>query len=134
LFNATVNNISVIWWWSVLLVEETGVPEKTTDLPHLVADKLHHVSSTPCHECQSSTKQTLSSLLSSRQNLTCSHHDKANLLFQISVSYGHILLFIYLFWFFTNVHVIICTVKTAHAVNSIKQSPVLKGHLFLVLA
>ena len=29
-FNATCNNISVILWWSVLLVEETGVPEKTT--------------------------------------------------------------------------------------------------------
>ena len=25
-FNATVNNISVMSWWSVLLVEETGVP------------------------------------------------------------------------------------------------------------
>jgi hypothetical protein len=25
-FNATLNNISVISWWSVLLVEETGVP------------------------------------------------------------------------------------------------------------
>jgi hypothetical protein len=25
-FNATFNNISVIPWWSVLLVEETGVP------------------------------------------------------------------------------------------------------------
>jgi hypothetical protein len=25
-FNATFNNISVIWWWSVLLVEETGGP------------------------------------------------------------------------------------------------------------
>jgi hypothetical protein len=24
--NATFNNISVISWWSVLLVEETGVP------------------------------------------------------------------------------------------------------------
>jgi len=24
-FNATVNNISAISWWSVLLVEETGV-------------------------------------------------------------------------------------------------------------
>jgi hypothetical protein len=24
-FNATYNNISVISWWSVLLVEETGV-------------------------------------------------------------------------------------------------------------
>jgi hypothetical protein len=26
-FNATFNNISVISWWSVLLVEETGVRE-----------------------------------------------------------------------------------------------------------
>jgi hypothetical protein len=25
-FNATFNNISVISWWSVLVVEETGVP------------------------------------------------------------------------------------------------------------
>jgi hypothetical protein len=25
-FNATFNNISVISWWAVLLVEETGVP------------------------------------------------------------------------------------------------------------
>ena len=25
-FNDTFNNISVISWWSVLLVEETGVP------------------------------------------------------------------------------------------------------------
>jgi hypothetical protein len=25
-FNATFNNISVISWWSVLLLEETGVP------------------------------------------------------------------------------------------------------------
>ena len=27
-FNATFNNISVISWWSILLVEETGVPEE----------------------------------------------------------------------------------------------------------
>jgi hypothetical protein len=27
-FNATFNNISVISWWSVLLVEETEVPRK----------------------------------------------------------------------------------------------------------
>jgi hypothetical protein len=26
-FNATFNNISGITWWSVLLMEETGVPE-----------------------------------------------------------------------------------------------------------
>jgi len=28
-FNATFNNISVISWWSVLLVEETGVTRET---------------------------------------------------------------------------------------------------------
>jgi hypothetical protein len=27
-FNATFNNISVISWWFVLLVEETGVPRE----------------------------------------------------------------------------------------------------------
>jgi hypothetical protein len=40
-FNATFNNILVISWRSVLLVEETGVPEKTTDLPQ-VTDKLYN--------------------------------------------------------------------------------------------
>jgi hypothetical protein len=41
-FNATFNSISVILWQSVLLVEETGVPEKTTDLSQ-VTDKLNHI-------------------------------------------------------------------------------------------
>jgi hypothetical protein len=27
-FNATFNNISVITWWSVLLLKETGVPRE----------------------------------------------------------------------------------------------------------
>ena len=31
-FNATLNNISVISWRSVLLVEGNGVPGETTDL------------------------------------------------------------------------------------------------------
>jgi hypothetical protein len=39
-FEATFNNISVISWQSVLLVEETGVPgKKSTDLLQ-VTDKL----------------------------------------------------------------------------------------------
>ena len=41
-FNATFNNISVISWRSVLLVAETGVPDKTTDLSQ-VTDKLDHI-------------------------------------------------------------------------------------------
>jgi hypothetical protein len=41
-FNATFNNSSVISWRSVLLVEETGVPGKTTDLQQ-VTDKLCHI-------------------------------------------------------------------------------------------
>ena len=32
MFNDTFNNISVISWRSVLLVEETRVPKKTTEL------------------------------------------------------------------------------------------------------
>jgi hypothetical protein len=40
--NATFNNISVISWWSsVLLVEETEYIEKTTDLPQ-ATDKLYY--------------------------------------------------------------------------------------------
>jgi hypothetical protein len=41
-FNATFNNISVISWWSILLMEETGVPRETTDLSQ-VTDKLYHI-------------------------------------------------------------------------------------------
>jgi hypothetical protein len=39
-FNATFNNISVISWRSVLLVEETGVPEENHQ-PVEVTDKLY---------------------------------------------------------------------------------------------
>jgi len=38
-FNTTVNNISVIPWRSVLLVEETGVPGENLSQ---VTDKLYH--------------------------------------------------------------------------------------------
>jgi hypothetical protein len=48
-FNATFNNISVISWWSVLLVE------KTTDLSQ-VTDKLSVVSTTPRHEWDSKSQ------------------------------------------------------------------------------
>ena len=41
-FNSTVNNILVISWGSVLLMEETRVLEKTTDLLQ-VTDKLYHI-------------------------------------------------------------------------------------------
>jgi hypothetical protein len=40
--NVTFGNISVISWWSVLLVEETGVPGKNIDLPQ-TTDKLYHI-------------------------------------------------------------------------------------------
>jgi len=41
-FNGPFINISVISWRSVLFVEETEYPEKTTDLPQ-VTDKLYHI-------------------------------------------------------------------------------------------
>jgi hypothetical protein len=41
-FNATFNNISAISWQSVLLVEETGVPEKISDLSQ-VTDNFYHI-------------------------------------------------------------------------------------------
>jgi hypothetical protein len=52
-FNATFNNISVISWRSLLLVEETRVPEdKTIDLLQVTDQLLSHnvVSSTPRHK------------------------------------------------------------------------------------
>ena len=39
-FNATFNNISVISWLSVLLVEETGVPGENLSQ---ITDKLYHI-------------------------------------------------------------------------------------------
>ena len=41
-FNATLNNISITSCRSVLLVEETGIPEETSDLSQ-VTDKPYHI-------------------------------------------------------------------------------------------
>jgi hypothetical protein len=41
-FHATFNNISVILWRSVLLMEQPEYPEKATD-PSQVTDKLYHI-------------------------------------------------------------------------------------------
>jgi hypothetical protein len=38
-FNATFNNISVIFWWSVLLVEDTGENHNLSQ----AADKIYHI-------------------------------------------------------------------------------------------
>ena len=47
--NATFNNISAISWGSALLVKETGVPEKITDLCKTLAN----VIAKSCFECTS---------------------------------------------------------------------------------
>jgi hypothetical protein len=44
LFNATFNNISAIPWWSVLLVEETGVPvENHRPILEVTEKLLYHI-------------------------------------------------------------------------------------------
>ena len=51
-FNTTYHNISVILWWSVLLVEETGVPGENhwPVVSHWQTLSHNVVSSTPRHE------------------------------------------------------------------------------------
>ena len=60
-FNTTSNNISVISWWSVLLVEETRVPGENHGYVASHWQTLSHnvVSSTPRHE-QDSISQVIS--------------------------------------------------------------------------
>ena len=41
-FNVTFNNSSVISWWPVLLMKETGVPGSNYHLLQ-VTDKLYHI-------------------------------------------------------------------------------------------
>ena len=58
-FNYTFNNISVISWPSVLLVEDNEVTGETTDLSQFTEKSLSHnvVSSTPTYqqECELTT-------------------------------------------------------------------------------
>ena len=58
LLNATFNNISVISWLSVLLVEETGVPEENHRpvVSHWQTLSYNVVSSTPHHEWDSNSQ------------------------------------------------------------------------------
>jgi len=57
-FKTTFNNISVILWWSVLLVEETGVPGKNDPPAASQWQTLSHniVSSTHRHERDSNSQ------------------------------------------------------------------------------
>ena len=57
-FNTTFKNISVISWWSVLLVEETGVPRENhwPSTSHWQTLSHNVVLSTPCHEWDSNAE------------------------------------------------------------------------------
>jgi len=57
-FNATINNISVISWRSVLLVEETGVPGENRRRAASHRQTLSHnvVSRIPRHEQDSNSQ------------------------------------------------------------------------------
>jgi hypothetical protein len=46
-FNTTFNNISVISWWTVLLVEKTAAPGGN-HRPGQVIDKLYHIMQCLC--------------------------------------------------------------------------------------
>ena len=57
-FKTTSDNISVILWWSVLLLEETGVPGKNDSPAASQLQTLSHnvVSSTHRHERDSNSQ------------------------------------------------------------------------------
>ena len=58
MFNATFNNISVILWQTVLLMEETGVPGENHRPVASFEQTLSHnvVSNTPRHEWDSNSQ------------------------------------------------------------------------------
>jgi transcriptional regulator of aromatic amino acid metabolism len=57
MFNATFNNISVISWQSVLLVEDTGVPGEN----HWPAASHWQLTSTPCYEQDANSQKNIAS-------------------------------------------------------------------------
>jgi hypothetical protein len=64
IFNATFNNISLILWWYDLLVEETGVLAKNTDLSQGTV-KLHHITLYGVHIAMNEVRTNNFSYLSS---------------------------------------------------------------------
>jgi hypothetical protein len=56
--NTTINNISIISWWSVLLVEEIGLPRENHPpvASHCQTLSYNVVSSTPRHERDSNSQ------------------------------------------------------------------------------
>jgi len=70
-FNATFNNISAISWWSVLLVDETGVPwenHRPVASHWLYHTMLYRDLSTPRHELKTSVMIGIDCIVSCKSN------------------------------------------------------------------
>jgi hypothetical protein len=118
-FNATFNNISVISWWQVLSVKETGIPIKFIQVSNFHITKM---SLNPAHSEVYTIQLYVIKFVSDLQQVGG--------FLQVFRFPPPLKLKVHPFGMF----LLLYTFRPVHVVTSIRQSPVLKGHPSLVLS